>query len=92
MSPIGTTAAKPLQVFLDCSENDIGATAAESAQHNWVMANQRPAAALKAKGYHYRFTYAQALGHCDQRVFDLTLRKRCPGPRAAIRPLSELAR
>ncbi len=64
---------KPLRIFLDCSENDNGSTAPESGHHNWVMANQRTAAALKAKGYHYRFTYAKGLGHCDQKVFDLTL-------------------
>ena len=64
---------KPLRIFLDCSENDNGSTAPESGHHNWVMANQRTAAALKDKGYHYRFTYAKGLGHCDQKVFDLTL-------------------
>ena len=64
---------KPLRIFLDVSENDNGSTGAESGHHNWVMANQRTAAALKAKGYHYRFTFAKTLGHCDQKVFDLTL-------------------
>jgi enterochelin esterase-like enzyme len=73
MNLIGSTSAKPLRVFLDCSENDLGATETEAGHHNWVMGNQRTAAALKAKGYHYRFTYAKGLGHCDQRVFDLTL-------------------
>ena len=37
------------------------------------MASQRTAAALKAKGYHHRFVFSQATGHCDGRVFDQTL-------------------
>ena len=70
---IKNAAKKPLRIFLDASENDNGATAPESSHHNWVMANQRTAAALKDKQYHYRFTFAKTLGHCDQKVFDLTL-------------------
>jgi enterochelin esterase family protein len=64
---------KPLRIFLHASENDNGATSPEGDHHNWVMANQRTAAALKAKGYHYRFVYSKATGHCDGKVFDLTL-------------------
>ena len=64
---------KPLRVFLNANENDNGATAPESGHHNWLLANQRTAAALKAQGYHYRFVYAQGLGHCDGKVQDQTM-------------------
>jgi enterochelin esterase-like enzyme len=73
MKLIENAAKKPLRIFLHASENDNGATSPESDHHNWVMANQRTAAALKAKGYHYRFVYSKATGHCDGKVFDLTL-------------------
>ena len=73
MKLIENTEKKPLRIFLHASENDNGATAPESGHHNWVMANQRTAAALKAKGYHYRFVYSKATGHCDGKVFDHTL-------------------
>jgi enterochelin esterase-like enzyme len=64
---------KPLRIFLDVSERDMGAGTDEANHHDWVLANQRTAAALKAKGYHYRFTFAKTLGHCDQKAVDLTL-------------------
>jgi enterochelin esterase family protein len=58
-------APKPLRVFLEVGEHDNGYTNDEASHHNWVMANQRVAAALKAKGYHYRFVFAKGAGHCD---------------------------
>jgi enterochelin esterase-like enzyme len=64
---------KPLRIFLHASENDNGATSPETNHHNWVMANERTAEDLAAKGYHYRFVYSLATGHCDGKVFDLTL-------------------
>jgi enterochelin esterase-like enzyme len=64
---------KDLRVFLNANQNDNGATAPESGKHNWLMANQRTAAALKAKGYHDRFIYALGVGHCDGGVRSSTL-------------------
>ena len=55
------------------SENDLRSKDAESTYHNWVMAGKRTAAALKAKGYDYRFVFSKATGHCDGKVFDQTL-------------------
>ncbi|MES1182907.1 MAG: alpha/beta hydrolase-fold protein, partial [Myxococcales bacterium] len=69
---IKNTDNKPLRIFLNANENDNGSTAPESGHHNWLMANQRTAAALKAKNYHYRFVYGQGLGHCDSKVQDQT--------------------
>ncbi|RYZ07662.1 MAG: enterobactin esterase [Myxococcales bacterium] len=64
---------KPLRIFLHHSDADNGANAPESGHHNWVMANQRTAAALKEKGYHYRHLTAKSAGHCDGDVFNATL-------------------
>ena len=64
---------KPLRIFTHVSESDNGAKSSEESHHNWVMANERTAAALKARGYHYRFVFSRATGHCDRRVFEQTL-------------------
>ncbi|HKQ36625.1 MAG TPA: alpha/beta hydrolase-fold protein [Verrucomicrobiae bacterium] len=64
---------KPLRIFTHVSENDIRPKDPEETHHNWVMAGERTAAALKAKGYNYRFVFSRATGHCDKRVFEQTL-------------------
>ncbi|NUP11960.1 MAG: enterobactin esterase [Polyangiaceae bacterium] len=70
---IENTEPKPLRIFLHVSENDNGAGAPEDGHHNWPMANQRTAAALKAQDYHYRYIFAKGAGHCDGNVFKQTL-------------------
>lgn len=58
--------ARPdLRIFLEVGQNDNNATDPESTHRNWVIANRAMAAALKAKGNHYRFIFAQGAGHCD---------------------------
>lgn len=64
---------KPLRIFTHVSENDNGANQEEEGHHNWVLANQRTAEALNAKGYEYRFVYSKGTGHCDGKVFRQTL-------------------
>ncbi len=73
MKLIETSEKKPLRLFTHVSENDLRAKDPESTYHNWVMAGERTAAALKAKGYHHRFVFSRATGHCDRRVFEQTL-------------------
>ncbi len=70
---IAQSAPKPLRVWLEVGENDNGAKADEASYHNWVLANERMAAALKTKGYHYRFEFAKGASHCDGRVQNQTL-------------------
>ena len=65
--------AKPLRVWLEVSENDNGAKRDEASLHNWVMANERMAAALKAKKYSYRYVFAKGAGHTDGKVTRQTL-------------------
>lgn len=73
MKLIENSEKKPLRIFSHVSENDLRSKDAESTYHNWVMAGQRTAAALKAKGYNQRFVFSKATGHCDRRVFEQTL-------------------
>jgi enterochelin esterase-like enzyme len=73
MKLIQTSENKPLRIFTHVSENDLRAKDPEETYHNWVMANERTADALKEKGYHYRYVFTKATGHCDRRVFEHTL-------------------
>jgi enterochelin esterase-like enzyme len=73
MKLIEDSEKKPLRIFTHVSENDLRANDPEETYHNWVMANERTAAALNAKGYDYRFVFSRATKHCDRRVFEQTL-------------------
>ena len=73
MKLIETSETKPLRIFTHVSENDLRANDPEGTHHNWVMANERTAAALAEKGYHYRYIFSRATNHCDRRVFEQTL-------------------
>jgi enterochelin esterase-like enzyme len=70
---IANTLAKPLRVFINANENDNGAGTGAGNRHDWLLANQRTAAALKAKNYHYRYVEGQGAGHCDSKVQDATV-------------------
>jgi enterochelin esterase-like enzyme len=65
--------AKPLRVWLEVGANDNGSTNTAADLHNWVIANERMAGVLKAKGYHYQFVYAEGAGHVDGKVVTQTL-------------------
>ncbi|MEW4566033.1 alpha/beta hydrolase-fold protein [Bremerella sp. JC770] len=73
MKLIENSDKKPLRIFTHVSENDNRANDPEETYHNWVMANRRTAAALKAKGYDYRYIYSEGTRHCDKKVFEQTL-------------------
>lgn len=70
---IKRSAKKPLRVWLEVSEKDNGWDRDEASLHNWVMANERMAAELKAKGYDYRYVFAKNAGHTDGKVTRQTL-------------------
>jgi enterochelin esterase family protein len=73
MKLIETSEKKPLRIFTHVSENDLRPKDLEETHHNWVMAGQRTADALAAKGYNHRFVFSLATRHCDGRVFEQTL-------------------
>jgi enterochelin esterase-like enzyme len=64
---------KPIRIWMHVSERDLHFEDPEQSWHNWPMANQRMAAALKAKGYDYRYVFSRDSGHCDARVIAQTL-------------------
>lgn len=73
MKLIETGEPKPLRIFTHVSELDLRYNDPEETYHNWVMANERTADALAAKGYDYRYVYSKDSKHCDRRVFEQTL-------------------
>jgi enterochelin esterase family protein len=73
MQLIENSENKPLRIFTHVAEHDLRANDPESTYHNWVMANERTAAALQAKGYDYRYVFSRSSRHCDRKVFEQTL-------------------
>ena len=59
---------KPLRLWLHVSENDLGAISPVEQMRNWVAANTRKAAVLKAKGYPHQFVFSEASGHVERSV------------------------
>ncbi len=64
---------KPIRVWMHISDNDLGAFREEASLHNWVLANQHMATALRMKGYKYRYVFAQGAWHVDGAVVKQTL-------------------
>jgi enterochelin esterase family protein len=66
-------AAKPIRMWLEAGQNDMGAGGGPTTYRDFLLANRRMAASLKAKGYHYHFDYAQNAGHLDGNAVAQTL-------------------
>ena len=64
---------KPLRIWMEVGEFDLRYKDGEETLHNWVMANNRTAAVLKAKKYHYRYVFAAGAYHVDGKVVGQTL-------------------
>ena len=64
---IPKTKPKPIRIWMHVGETDNRAKDPEKTLHNWVMANQRMAAAFKVMKYHYQFVFARESGHVDGR-------------------------
>lgn len=64
---------KPLRIWLHVSDNDFGADTTAADKRNWVIANMRMAAELKAKGYPYQFVYSEDSGHTDRAATRYTM-------------------
>ena len=65
--------AKPIRLWMHVSEFDNRYFDQEETWHNWVLANDRMAAALKAKGYKYQYVYSRDSRHVDRAVVAQTL-------------------
>ncbi|HEX4634914.1 MAG TPA: hypothetical protein VH189_01955 [Rhizomicrobium sp.] len=70
---IPKTAKKPIRIWMEVGEKDLHFDDPENTWHNWPLANNRMAAALKQKGYDYRHVFAMDAHHVDNRVVRQTL-------------------
>jgi enterochelin esterase-like enzyme len=65
---------KPIRVWLAVGDRDLlNPNVMRDGMHDWVVASERMAAVLAAKGYHYQFTFARNAGHVDRGVKQQTL-------------------
>ena len=66
--------AKPLRLWLEVGDRDnFNPNSMRDDMHDWVVANERMAGVLAAKGYHYQFVFARNAGHTDNAVKQQTL-------------------
>ena len=64
---------KLIRIWMEVGERDNGFDTSEEGMRNWVIANNHMADALKAKGYHYQFVFAEAVGHVSRPVQKQTM-------------------
>lgn len=65
---------KPIRIWMEVGDRDLlNPNAMHDGMHDWVMANERMAQVLAAKGYHYQFVFARNAGHTDRAVKGQTL-------------------
>jgi enterochelin esterase family protein len=65
---------KPIRIWMEVGDRDLyNPNVMRDDMHDWVVANEKMAAALAAKGYHYQFTFARNAGHTDGAVKRQTL-------------------
>jgi enterochelin esterase-like enzyme len=66
--------AKPIRLWMQVGDHDLlNPNSLRDSMHDWVEANNRMAAVLKAKGYHYQYVYCLNAGHGDGKVRAQTL-------------------
>ena len=65
---------KPIRIWLEVGDRDLlDPNVMRDGMHDWVVANERMAAVLAAKGYRYQFVFARNSGHGDRAVKQQTL-------------------
>ncbi len=66
--------AKPIRLWLEVGDKDLlNPNVMRDEMHDWVLANERMAKVLAAKGYHYQFVFARNAVHVDRGVRQQTL-------------------
>jgi enterochelin esterase family protein len=71
---IPNTPTKPLRIWMEVGDRDLfNPNVMRDGMHDWVLANERMAQVLAAKGYHYQFVFARNAGHVDHAVKQQTL-------------------
>jgi iron(III)-enterobactin esterase len=71
---IPSTPTKPLRIWMEVGDRDLlNPGVLHDGLHDWVLANEKMAGVLAAKGYHYQFVFARNAGHTDRTVKQQTL-------------------
>ena len=71
---IADSPIKPLRIWMEVGDRDLfNPNVLRDNMHDWVVANERMANVLAAKGYHYQFVFARNAGHVDHAVRQQTL-------------------
>jgi iron(III)-enterobactin esterase len=66
--------AKPIRIWMEVGDRDLlNPNVMRDGMHDWVLANEKMAQALAAKGYHYQFVFARNAVHVDRAVRQQTL-------------------
>jgi hypothetical protein len=65
---------KPIRLWMEVGDHDLfNPNVMRDGMHDWVVANEKMAAVLAAKRYHYQFVFAENAGHVDRAVREQTL-------------------
>jgi enterochelin esterase-like enzyme len=57
---------KPIRIWMEVGDRDLyNPNTMRDNMHDWVLANEKMAAALARKHYHYQFLFAKNAGHVD---------------------------
>jgi len=65
---------KPIRIWMEVGDRDLfNPNGMRDNMHDWVLANERMAEVLAAKGYHYQFVFARNAGHVDHDTREQTL-------------------
>jgi len=65
---------KPIRIWMEVGDRDLlNPNVMRDEMHDWVVANEEMAKALKAKGYSYQFVFAKNAGHGDRGTKQQTL-------------------
>jgi enterochelin esterase-like enzyme len=73
-SLIPSSPRKPLRIWMEVGDRDLlNPNIMRDDMHDWVLANQKMAQALAAKGYPYQFVFSRNGGHTDRTVKQQTL-------------------
>ncbi len=71
---IPNTPLKPIRIWMEVGDRDLfNPNIMRDDMHDWVLANERMAKVLAARGYHYQFVFAKDAGHVDHAVKQQTL-------------------
>ena len=71
---IANAPQKPIRIWMEVGDRDnFNPNVMRDDMHDWVVANERMASVLAARGYRYQFVFARNAGHTDRAVKQQTL-------------------